>query len=39
MPFRAGKGTCFEGGVRVVGAVSGGKNVIPTSRHGSIIDK
>eukprot|EP01130_Rhizamoeba_saxonica_P004276 TRINITY_DN1749_c3_g1_i1.p1 TRINITY_DN1749_c3_g1~~TRINITY_DN1749_c3_g1_i1.p1 ORF type:complete len:514 (-),score=88.58 TRINITY_DN1749_c3_g1_i1:111-1652(-) len=36
-PLRAGKGTVFEGGVRAIGFVNGGKNVIPESARGTII--
>ena len=37
-PLRAGKGTCFQGGVNVVGAVGGGKNVIPNNARGQSVD-
>eukprot|EP01090_Pellita_catalonica_P001971 TRINITY_DN11665_c0_g1_i1.p1 TRINITY_DN11665_c0_g1~~TRINITY_DN11665_c0_g1_i1.p1 ORF type:complete len:534 (-),score=84.01 TRINITY_DN11665_c0_g1_i1:340-1773(-) len=36
-PLRAGKGTVFEGGVRAIGFVQGGKNVIPASARGTTI--
>eukprot|EP00659_Diplonema_papillatum_P008028 gene8028-12348_t len=35
-PLRAGKGTLFEGGVRSLGFVQGGKTVIPEHARGSI---
>eukprot|EP00007_Cunea_sp_BSH-02190019_P007656 CAMPEP_0174237238 /NCGR_PEP_ID=MMETSP0417-20130205/7401_1 /TAXON_ID=242541 /ORGANISM="Mayorella sp, Strain BSH-02190019" /LENGTH=509 /DNA_ID=CAMNT_0015315967 /DNA_START=1 /DNA_END=1527 /DNA_ORIENTATION=+ len=37
-PLRAGKGRLFEGGVRSIGFVNGGSNVIPSSRRGTEID-
>lgn len=36
-PFRGGKGTAFEGGVRGVGFVQGGDKVIPASARGTTI--
>jgi len=35
MPYRAGKGTLYEGGVRVWAALNGGDNVLPRSVRGS----
>mmetsp|Transcript_3463 Transcript_3463/g.8319 ORF Transcript_3463/g.8319 Transcript_3463/m.8319 type:complete len:532 (-) Transcript_3463:37-1632(-) len=35
-PLRAGKARLFEGGVRGIGFVSGGRNVLPVERHGSV---
>jgi arylsulfatase A-like enzyme len=36
-PLRAGKARLFEGGVRAIGFVSGGRNVLPVERHGAHI--
>ena len=38
MPYRAGKGTLFEGGVKGVGFINGGDNVIPSKLRGSSSD-
>eukprot|EP01084_Bolivina_argentea_P015801 29607_1 len=35
MPYRAGKATLFEGGVKGVGFINGGKNVIPSNIRGT----
>jgi arylsulfatase A-like enzyme len=37
-PLRAGKGRLFEGGVRAVGFVNGGDNVVPAKRRGTAVD-
>lgn len=38
-PLRAGKGTLFEGGVRAVAYVNGGKNVIPEYARGTTVNE
>ena len=38
MPLRAGKATLFEGGVKGVGFMNGGDNVIPSKARGSSSD-
>lgn len=35
-PLRAGKGTPFEGGVRGIGFVNGGSNIIPKTVRGTV---
>ena len=37
MPLRAGKGTAFEGGIRVVNLVAGGANVLPKAVRGTHV--
>jgi len=34
MPYRGGKATLYEGGVKVLGAINGGINIIPEHRRG-----
>jgi hypothetical protein len=34
-PYRGGKGTAFEGGVKGIGFVTGGKNIIPAAARGT----
>ena len=38
LPYRAGKGTLFEGGVKGVGFINGGKNVIPSNLRGTAFN-
>ena len=38
MPYRAGKATLFQGGVKGVGFINGGDNVIPSKLRGSSSD-
>lgn len=35
-PLRAGKGRVYEGGVRSIGFINGGDNVIPADRRGAV---
>ena len=39
VPYRAGKATMFEGGIKSVGFISGGQNIMPQSLRATQFNK